>query len=454
MTTGHDAEEPEDWESDDWARRSSRATCPRARHPLALQHGRRPTCCRRSSSADRGAAARLPRAAAVRAARLPAADVACRARPGWTPAASASRSAPRSSPRSGSCCCSAARWQGRQLVSAEWIDQATSRQVPNGIRATPGLEPGLRIPVLEVPARRVPWRRRVRPVRRRPSRTRCGRHDDRRAPRHGSRRSTPSGRRCCRRSTRSSPTEVPLPRPMPTVGGETRDTDVEFAYDGPVGRLRISDDFSEWTDPTCASRPTSGCRAHASPTRRRPALVRRPGRRVRRLARRQVRRRTADAGGCRHVPARGDGVRSTTITRDVGFEGTRSGKAIRARLSRMPRAPSPTTSPRRTRTTSTRWSRCSPPDCVYYFGNATRRGAEEVRAYSRTPGGRSSTRSTRSTTWSGCSRRSGCRDGGVPLHLARRVGREAGIRRGAGHERVRAPRRGWLLVHEHLSPMP
>ena len=34
---------------------------------------------------------------------------------------------------------------------------------------------------------------------------------------------------------------MPPPAPIPPVGGELRDVESTFDYDGPIGRLRISD---------------------------------------------------------------------------------------------------------------------------------------------------------------------------------------------------------------------
>ena len=80
--------------------------------------------------------------------------------------------------------------------------------------------------------------------------------------------------------------EVPAPAPIATVGGERRGTHLEFAYESPIGLLRISDGLLGLDGSDVLRTRRVGARARAGRPGGRPPVVRRPGRRVRGLARR------------------------------------------------------------------------------------------------------------------------------------------------------------------------
>ncbi len=251
--------------------------------------------------------------------------------------------------------------------------------------------------------------------------------------------------------------EVPAPRPIATVGGERArhraGVRVRRPHRGSCGSrdgllgldgsdVRFAPD--EWVLGRMQRRPG-----------RRPAVVRRPGRRVRRLARRQFvveLRMLEDAVTFRlEVTASGH----LTITRDVGFDGTEvwegdprpaEPEAARALAAYV------------AATNTHDFAEVEPllaSECVYYFGDATRRGTMQVRDYFE-------------DTWRQIvdevyevRRRgvgaadTGCRDRRVPLHAGAACGTADRHRARGGEPTCSSGGMAeWLLVHEHLSPLP
>lgn len=216
------------------------------------------------------------------------------------------------------------RWQDRQLVPAAWIDQATSRQVANGTptEASDGNQGyGFQF-----------WR--------------C-RHGAYRGdgafgqyvvvmPEHDAVVAMTGGLADMQLpldavwttllpsfDTVEAEVEVPAPRPIAAVGGELRDREAAFAYDGPIGRLRITDGVvgidgaevryapDDWVagrmDPVpAADPPLFGDRVAASGGWRGDSFV--------------LEVRLLEDAVTFRLEVAADG--HLTITRDVGFDGT------------------------------------------------------------------------------------------------------------------------------------
>ncbi len=176
--------------------------------------------------------------------------------------------------------------------------------------------------------------------------------------------------------------DVPPPRPIPTLGGELRDIDLEFAYDGPVGRLRISNGVIRVDESDIRYAPGEWIRGRMHPASGDDPLW--YGDQVAASGGWHgdtfvaLLRMLEDAVTFRlEVTAAGH----LTITRDVGFEGTEVWEGD----PRPDRADAAGALVDYVAATNTHdFDAVAPllaPGCVYYFGNATRRGVVDVRGY-------------------------------------------------------------------------
>ena len=157
------------------------------------------------------------------------------------------------------------RWHDRQLVPAEWIDQATSRQVANGVPSSSDWDQGYGYQF---------WQ--------------C-RHGAYRAdgafgqyvvvlPDHDAVVTMTGGLRDMARpldalwetllpafDTVEDAADIPAPRAIPPSGGERRDLQKTFEYDGPVRRLSLSEDVLDLDGLALRFSPTEWVTGSAMP---------------------------------------------------------------------------------------------------------------------------------------------------------------------------------------------